>query len=74
MIEEIFPNSVKIPKISQSKRAEKIPEGTVPQNGAMCQNPGHLENYYFFFFAFIFLLCNVLYSKNRYYSELTFFL
>ena len=26
------------------------------------------------FFAFIFLLCNVLYSKNRYYSELTFFL
>ena len=42
----------------------------MPQGGARGQNLGHLE--IFFFLAFIFLLCNHLYSKNRYYSELTF--
>ena len=34
------------------------------------QNLGHLKKS--FFFAFIFLLCNQSYLKNRYYSGLTF--
>ena len=42
----------------------------MPQGGARGQNLGHLKNH--FFFAFIFLLCNQLYLKNRYYSGLTF--
>ena len=36
----------------------------------MPQNLGHLKKS--FFFAFIFLLCDQSYLKNRYYSGLTF--
>ena len=43
----------------------------MPQGGARGQNLGHLKKS-FFFFAFIFLLCNQSYLKNRYYSGLTF--
>ena len=39
--------------------------------GARGQNLGHLKKI-IFFFAFIFLLCNQSYLKNRYYSGLTF--
>ena len=42
----------------------------MPQGGARGQNLGHLKNRVFF--AFIFLLCNQSYLKNRYYSGLTF--
>ena len=45
----------------------------MPQGRARGQNLGHLKKS-FFFFAFIFLLCNQSYFKNRYYSGLTFFL
>ena len=45
--------------------------GTMPQGGARDQNLGHLKKS-FFFFAFIFLLCNQSYLKNRHYSGLTF--
>ena len=41
------------------------------RGGARGQNLGHLKKY-FFFFAFIFLLCNQSCLKNRYYSGLTF--
>ena len=34
----------------------------MPQGGARSQNLGHLKNY--FFFAFIFLLCNQSYLKK----------
>ena len=44
----------------------------MPQGRARGQNLGHLKN--LFFFAFIFLLCNQSYLKNRYFSGLTFFL
>ena len=40
------------------------------QGGARGQNLGHLI--ITFFFAFIFLLCDQSYLKNRYYSGLTF--
>ena len=43
-----------------------------PRGGARGQNLGHLKNLLFFFFAFIFLLCNQSFLKNRYYSRLTF--
>ena len=43
----------------------------MPQGGARGQNPGHLKKS-IFFLAFIFLLCNQSYLKNRYYSGLTF--
>ena len=43
----------------------------MPQGGARGQNLGHVKKS-FFFFAFIFLLCNQSYLKNRYYSGLTF--
>ena len=43
----------------------------MPQGGARGQNLGHLKKS-FFFFAFIFLLCDQSYLKNRYYSGLTF--
>ena len=43
----------------------------MPQGGARGQNLGHLLKKPFFF-AFIFLLCNQSYLKNRYYSGLTF--
>ena len=36
-----------------------------PQGGAIGQNLGHLKKS--FFFAFIFLLCDQSYLKNRYY-------
>ena len=42
-----------------------------PHGGVRGQNLGHPKNY-IFFFAFIFLLCNCSYLKNRYYSGLTF--
>ena len=41
----------------------------MPQGGARGQNLGHLK--YLLFFAFIFLLSNQSYLKNRYYSGLT---
>ena len=51
----------------------------MPQDGARGKNLGHLKKSFFFllffllfFFAFIFLLCNQSYLKNRYYSGLTF--
>ena len=44
----------------------------MPQGGARGQNLGHLKKIFFFFFAFIFLLGNQSYLKNRYYSGLTF--
>ena len=47
-----------------------LDKGTVSQGGARGQNIGHLKKS--FFFAFIFLLCNQSYLKNRYYSGLTF--
>ena len=43
----------------------------MPQGGARGQNLGHLK-ISSSFFAFIFLLCNQSYLKNRYYSGLTF--
>ena len=43
----------------------------MPQGGASGQNLGHLK-VSLIFFAFIFLLCNQSYLKNRYYSGLTF--
>ena len=42
----------------------------MPQGEARGQNLGHLEKS--FFFAFIFLLCDQSYLKNRYYSGLRF--
>ena len=41
----------------------------MPQGGNRGQNLGHLKNH--FIFAFIFLLCNQSYLKNRYNSGLT---
>ena len=42
----------------------------MPQPGARGQNLGHLKKS--FFFAFIFLLCNQSYVKNRYYFRVDF--
>ena len=45
----------------------------MPQGGARGQNLGHLKKSNFFLGGGgIFLLCNQLYLKNRYYSGLTF--
>ena len=43
----------------------------MPQGGARGQNLEHLKKS-ILFLAFIFLLCNQSYLKNRYYSGLTF--
>ena len=43
----------------------------MPQGGVRGQNLGHLKKSSFFF-AFIFLLCDQSYIKNRYYAGLTF--
>ena len=39
------------------------PLGIVPLGGARGQNLGHLKKSFFFFFAFIFLLCNQSYLR-----------
>ena len=44
----------------------------MPQEGARGQNLEHLKKSFFLGGGVIFLLCNQIYLKNRYYSGLTF--